>query len=215
MRKIKVVIEGNGTIRIKLKKKEEISSRIMPETERSATSTIRNESISLSSSLINQMEIRVESVFRPKVQDVEVVYALSGQNGIVDRLHNLSSNEVVAHATPDMITYTAEKMMEYIREERTKTPELIIHVHSHPSGLPELSDIDRDSMKKVAKRVREIIPDATIIFGVHAVSDEHRQRRIPPQKVSENWIRWSSITRIHEVAFFDENTRPVVVRINE
>ena len=214
MRKIKVGIGGDGTVRIKVKKKKQATSSATPVMDKPSTSAGGFEGISIPSSLINQMEIRVESVFRPKVQDVEVVYALSGQDGMVDQLHKFSSNEVVAHATPEMISYVAEKMVEHIREERTDIPGLIIHAHSHPSGLPALSDVDKNSMPEVARRIRDIIPDAAVVFGVHAVSSEYRRPRTPPERVSENRIRWSSITRLHEVAFFDEHARPVVVSIS-
>jgi proteasome lid subunit RPN8/RPN11 len=214
MRKIKVGIGGNGTVRIKVKKKKKNISSATTVMERPSTSAREFEGISIPSSLINQMEIRVESIFRPKVQDVEVVYALSGQDSMVDQLHKFSSNEVVAHATPEMISYIAEKMVEHIREERTDIPGLIIHAHSHPSGFPALSDIDKNSMPEVARRIRDIIPDAAVLFCVHAVSSEYRRPRKLPERISENRIRWSSITRLHEVAFFDEHAKPVVVGIS-
>lgn len=212
MGKINVVFEGNGTVRIKLKRKDAISPTIAG-TRRLSTTSRGVEGILLSSSFINQMEIRVESVFRPKQQDVEVVYALSGIDETIEMLHNMSSNEVVAHASPDMISYYAEKMIEYILEERDEIPGLIIHVHSHPSGLPIPSDVDRTSMKEVAKKMRGMILDSTVFFGIHAVSDEQRCQRTQPVRISENKIRWSSITRIHEVAFFDETGAPVDVKI--
>jgi hypothetical protein len=212
MGKINVVFEGNGTVRIKLKKKDAISPTIAG-TRRFSTPSRGVEGILLSSSFINQMEIRVESVFRPKEHDVEVVYALSGQDEKIDMLHNMSSNEVVAHASPEMISYYAEKMIEYIREERTEDPGLIIHVHSHPSGLPIPSDVDRKSMIEVAREMKEIIPNSTILFGIHAIGNENRHPRTLPVRIAENRIRWTSITRIHEVAFFDEKSNPVDVRI--
>jgi len=213
MKRIRVGIEGNGTVRIKLKKKKEATNSATPVMKSPSTSARGFDGISIPFSLINQMEIRVESVFRPKEQDVEVVYALSGQDDLVDQLHKFSSNEVVAHATPGMISYVAEKMVEHIREERTDIPGLIIHAHSHPSGLPALSDVDRNSMPEVARRIRDVIPDTAVLFAVHAVSSEYRRPRTPPEQVSENRIRWSSITRLHEVAFFDEHARPAVVSI--
>lgn len=214
MRKIKVSIGGNGTVRIKLKKKKEVSSSNTPIRKIPSSYERGFEGIFLSSSLFNQMEIRVESNFRPKERDVEVVYALTNHGLIVDQLHNFSSNEIVAHATPDMISYVAEKMVEYILEERNEMPGLIIHVHSHPSGEPRLSDVDKKSMPEVAKTVMEIIPNTTVLFGVHAVSSEQRRARTNPELYSENLVRWNSITRLHEIAFFDKNARPFDVMIN-
>ena len=221
MKRIRVGIEGNGTVRIKLKKKRKAEradatdmggAAHVPPAPVSSTAGWRG--ISFSHPIISQMEIRVESVFRPKEPDVEVVYALTGFGGSVDRLHKFSSNEVVAHATPKMVSYVAEKMVEHIRDERAEMPSLIVHVHSHPLGVPALSDVDKETMPKVAVTIRGAVPDATVLFGVHAVGSEERRPRVPPERVSENAVRWSSITRVHEVAFFDEYAKPVVVKFD-
>jgi len=215
MKRIRVGIGGNGTVRIKLKKKRKA--------EREGTTAMRGarpapaaggQGISLSHPILSQMEIRVESVFRPKEPDVEVVYALTGFGTSVDHLHKFSSNEVVAHATPEMVSYVAEKMVEHIRAERAEMPNLIVHVHSHPLGAPALSDVDKRAMPEVAATIRAVVPGATVLFGVHAVGSEERRPREPPERVSLNKVRWSSITRVHEVAFFTEDAEPVEVRID-
>ena len=223
MKRIRVGIGGNGTVRIKLKKKRKPEQADMagmgdslamhPASPAPATAA-GSRGLALSHPIISQMEIRVESVFRPKEPDVEVVYALTGYGTSVDQLHKFSSNEVVAHATPEMVSYIAEKMVEHIRAERAEMPNLIVHIHSHPLGAPALSDVDKETMPSVAARIRAIVPDATVLFGVHAVGSEERRPRDPPERVSENKVRWSSITRVHEVAFFDDRAEPVEVRID-
>jgi hypothetical protein len=57
----------------------------------------------------------------------------------------------------------------------------------------------------------------TIIFGIHSVSGEGERirEREEPKKTSKNRITWSSITRMHEIAFYDENLRPAEVVIGE
>ena len=224
MKRIRVGIGGNGTVQIKLKKKRKAeqadmavirdSHAVHPASPVPSATVAGSRGLALSLPLLNQMEIRVESVFRPKEPDVEVVYALTGYGGSVDHLHKFSSNEVVAHATPEMVSYVAERMVEHIRAERAEMPNLIVHVHSHPLGAPALSDVDKETMPKVAARIREIAPGATVLFGVHAIGSEERRPRTPPERVSENAVRWSSITRTHEVAFFDEDAKPVMVRID-
>ena len=214
MKRIRVGIGGNGTVRIKLKKRKDERRDASRMAREHIAPAAGGQGISLSRPLISQMEIRVESVFRPKEPDVEMVYALTGFGGSVDNLHKFSSNEVVAHATPEMVSYVAEKMVEHIRDERAEMPSLIVHVHSHPLGAPALSDVDKETMPKVAATIREVVPGATVLFGVHAVGSEERRPRAPPERVSENAVRWSSITRTHEVAFFDEGAEPVEVRID-
>ena len=224
MKRIKVGIGGNGTVRIKLKKTRkakradmagmEGSPAVYPASSAASATAAGRRGLALSHPILSQMEIRVESVFRPKEPDVEVVYALTGYGTSVDHLHKFSSNEVVAHATPEMVSYVAEKMVEHIRAERVEMPNLIVHVHSHPLGAPALSDVDKGTMPEVAARIRAIVPAATVLFGVHAVGSEERRPRETPERVSENRLRWSSITRVHEVAFFDERAEPVEVRID-
>jgi len=40
---------------------------------------------------------------------------------------------------------------------------------------------------------------------------ERIREREEPKKTSKNRIMWSSITRTHEIAFYDENSRPAEV----
>lgn len=213
MKKVKVNSGGNGSVRIHIKKKRDEHS-LEPEVMMAAASDRRMDAISIPISIINQMELRVESVFRPNQQDVEAVYALSGVGKMADQLHNLSSQKIVTDATSEMISYLAENMVDFIREERMSIPRLVIHVHTHPYGIPSLSDTDKRTMTQVAKSIRKDIPDASVFFGVHAVSNEYEQTKTQPEIISDNLIGWSSITRLHKVAFFDENSRPISVSIS-
>ena len=208
MKNIRVSIEGNGKVSIKLKK--ERPAFPMKETGKELAS--RGGLFLLSSSLINQMEIRVESVFRPGQNDIEIAYAITGSNHL-DMLHKFSSNEVVAHATQDRITTSAEKMADHIIKERSDAPKMIVAVHTHPDGAAELSDQDKSSMPRIAAKLREFFTGASVVFAVHAVSRESSRARSNPVKISANRIKWNSITRTHEVAFFNQNAQPVEVFI--
>ena len=61
--------------------------------------------------------------------------------------------------------------------------------------------------------MRNYVPGATIIFSIHSVSSEGEtvREREEPKKTSKNRIAWSSITRTHELAFYDAELRPVEV----
>jgi proteasome lid subunit RPN8/RPN11 len=207
MKKIRVSLGGNGTVTLKLKKErpqEEIRKELASSTG----------GFLLSSSLINQIEIRVESVFRPGQPDVEIVYALTGSRlDYPEMLHKFSSNEVVAHATPERISTVTEKMAEHILKERPDAPKIVVAAHTHPDAAAELSQQDKSSIVSIARRLRELIPATNVIFAVHAVSSESPRSRTMPVKIAENRIKWSSITRTHELAFFNENSQPVEVTI--
>jgi hypothetical protein len=207
MKKIRVSLGGNGKVTIKLKK-ERPQDEIRKELASSTGSFL------LSSSLINQIEIRVESVFRPGEPDVEIVYALTGsRSDYPETLHKFSSNEVVAHATPEKISTVTEKMAEHILKERPDAPKIIVAAHTHPDAAAELSQQDKSSIVSIAQRLRELIPTANVIFAVHAVSSESPRPRTLPIKTGSNRITWSSITRTHELAFFNDNSEPVEVTI--
>ncbi len=207
MKKIRVSLGGNGKVTIKLKKERPVEE---PKKELAAPTG----GLLLSSSLINQMEIRVESVFRPGQPDVEIVYALTGsKENYPEMLHKFSSSEVVAHAAPDRISTATEKMAEHILKERPDAPKIIVAAHTHPDGIAELSGQDKSSITHIARRLRELIPAAIVIFAVHAVSKESPRPRTLPVKTAVNKIKWSSITRTHEVAFFNENSDPFEVAI--
>lgn len=207
MKKIRVSIEGDGRVTIRLKKRPAVETR-----DPGRVFTAAGGDLLLSSSLINQMEIRVESVFRPGQSDVEIAYALSGLT-YPDMLHKFSSNEVVAHATQDRIMTAAEKMAEHILRERPDAPNVIVCVHTHMDGAAELSGQDISSMPGIAAKLKERIAGVNVVFAVHAVSRESLRARMQPVKIAVNRITWSSITRMHEVAFFNEKAEPVGVSI--
>ncbi len=209
MKKIRVSFGGNGKVTIKLKKE-----RPALETKEKGKDLAAPGGglFLLSSSLINQMEIRVESVFRPGQADVETAYALSGSN-YPDMLHKFSSSDVVAHAAADMITSSVEKMAEHIIKERPDAPKMIVAMHTHPDGAAELSEQDISSMPRIAAKLKERIAGVKVIFAVHAVSRESPRARTHIAKIAGNRIKWNSITRTHEVAFFDESAKPVEVLI--
>ena len=209
---IKITIDSEGKILIKRKKKKKgnqtksIVKPVQPTTPKPTMPTLiilRN--------IIDQMEIRAESVFRPNESDVETAYALSGGN-IIDMLHKFTSKEVIREATPMVIYTVTENKIKHIIEEREEKPKIIVDVHTHPNGIAEPSDQDCDTFKKVAKIFKEKLPEVKIYFGIHAVSDEKFGKRCEPEVIG-NRIKWRSITRKHEVAFFDENCKPIKVNI--
>ncbi len=207
MKKIRVSIEGDGRVTIKLKKRPVVETR-----DTGRVFTAAGGDLLLSFSLINQMEIRVESVFRPGQSDAEIAYALSGST-YPDMLHKFSSNEVVAHATQERIVTAAEKMAEHILRERPDAPNIIVGVHTHPEDAAVLSAQDISNMPRIAAKLKERIAGVNVVFAVHAVSRESPRERTQPVKIAVNRITWSSITRKHEVAFFNEKAEPVGISI--
>ncbi|MDY6966319.1 MAG: hypothetical protein SVM80_10200, partial [Halobacteriota archaeon] len=171
--------------------------------------------IQFTTSIIEKMEIRVESVFRPNQEDVEIVYALSGSNpNILDKIHYLASCEVVLDSSSTFITTYTEMIIENILKEREDYPKVIVHIHTHPMGIPNLSETDKRDNLKIVEIIERFDPQVKIIFGVHAISSEAIRAKTEP-KGSKNKIKWSSIHREHEIGFYDKEGKQYRVRIIE
>jgi proteasome lid subunit RPN8/RPN11 len=168
----------------------------------------------LSTRVINLMEIRAESSFRPNEEDVELVYALSGSEpNTPDTLHKLSSRKVVEDATQAYVISSVQGAIEHITKERDGKPGLIILLHTHPRSTPQPSEDDKRYFRSTSQTIHAMIPRANILFGVHAISSESIRERHEPIKVSKNTIKWGSITREHEVAFYAPDAKPYEVNI--
>jgi hypothetical protein len=160
------------------------------------------------------MEMRVEGSFRPNQPDVEVAYALSGGTSRrVDSLHQLASSQVVIDATPDSVTPVVAGMMGEVEAERGGTPALVIQVHTHPSSVPLPSDADRQFFVGAARQITGQVPEARVLFAVHAVSREQLRRREKPTKVDGNEVLWTSVYREHRVAFYHPDANPCEVQL--
>jgi hypothetical protein len=211
---MKIYIDGEGDIIIKRKKKEGKKEKAEDKVERidkftPLIPTITTNTLIFLRNIIDQMEIRVESVFRPNQEDVETAYALSGDD-VIDMLHKFTSSDVIRDAKPHVIYTITEGKIRHILSERGRIPKIVVDVHTHPYGIAELSDVDKKTIKKVAEIFKEKMPGVRVYFGVHAVSEEKIGSR-QDLKVIGNKIVWRSLTREHEVAFFDENGKPVDV----
>ncbi len=196
--KIRIVRRGKG-------KREEKTEKIAAQGE---------DVLSLSPNFLNLAEIRAESSFRPSQGDIEVIYALSGrEHNIPDTFHKLSSRFVMTEASQSLILANTEEIVNHILKEREEEPELIVIVHTHPAGIAHPSEIDKQYYPRATKIIRKFLTDTNIIFGIHSVSSEGERvrERKEPKKMSKNWITWCSITRSHEIAFYDVNLMPVEV----
>ena len=170
--------------------------------------------LSISRHLVSLMEIRVESGFRPDQNDVELVYALSGSKpNVPDMLHTLSSNTVVEEASENHIVSSVREMVEHIRHQRDNDIGMVVEVHTHPRSSSRPSEQDGRYFASAAQTIQRLVPDAQVLFGVHAMSGETATQRGQPVRVSRNTLRWSSINREHEIAFYSADTQPYEVHV--
>ena len=210
MKRISIKAGPGSKIRIVRKGKSE------EKTAKVVTQEGGKNALFLTSNFLNLAEIRAESSFRPQHEDVEVIYALSGrEHNVPDTFHKLSSRFVIKEASQSMILANIEEIVKHILKEREEEPQLIIIVHTHPAGIAHPSETDKEYQIRSTKIIRKYVPDAAIIFGIHSVSGEGEQvrEREAPKKTSKNRIAWSSITRSHEIAFYNAELKPVEVVI--
>ena len=210
MTRIKVFTDATK-VKIKIsdqKETSEVSSRAPIKPERAA-----GDILSLSRQLINLMEIRTESVFRPGEEDVEVLYALSGSDvNSPDILHKFSSNMVIQSSSSSYIASHMEAIAEHLRKERDTSPKLIVLIHTHPQGVATPSETDKEYFAGMTEAI-EAAFRCRVLFGVHAISREAIRERHEPAKVAKNRIKWSSITRDHEISFYNSQVKPQEVEI--
>ena len=88
-------------------------------------------------------------------------------------------------ATQSLIIANTEELVKHILKEAEEEPELIIIVHTHPAGIAHPSEIDREFCVHATKTIREYVPDAHIIFGIHSLSREEIRERAEPKKRSK------------------------------
>lgn len=207
MERIRVKTGEGGKVRIVIKEPKESSSGAKPIYKKNA--------LLLSTNIIELMEIRAESAFRPNQEDVEIIYALSGTDpNIPDKIHYLASGQVVLDSSANFILSYTENVIETILKEREDSPEIVIHIHTHPMGVPNLSEADKKENMNIVEAIDKLIPQASIIFGVHAISsDDYREKTEP--KANNNKIRWSSIHRVHDVGFYDKDGKQYRVDVIE
>jgi len=187
-----------------------------PETTRADPGT--SGEIEFDQPITERMEMRVESVFRPKTPDVEVVYVLTGETGNrPDRLHGLPTEAVVLDATTRSALPDVSKMIEMVQRERPGPIDLFIEVHTHPAGIASPSDADRIQWESAAAAFKAAFPQAQILFGIHAVSQEASEflEKTRPKRTAIGRMSWRSYTRDHEFALFSSNAQPYGIRPNE
>ena len=173
------------------------------------------DSVALSEGLLEREEIRVESVFRPGVPDVEVLSLLTGTSrNAPDRFFGLSSKEVIKDATTDSVVPSLPGIIELLRRQHAR-PALIIELHTHPSGVARPSAVDKKHWPEATTSLVSAFPGARVLFGVHAVNviGGDFVERDPPHRVSSNRIAWRSNTHEHELGLYTEKGVPVEVTV--
>lgn len=218
MPKERIIIRGRaGRIRITLKDTASGQSEVTGPAVRETPSNLPPpppDTLLISTRVLQFMELRVESGFRPRQEDWEITYALSGNDPWTpDRVHQLASEAVVAEATSISVTPVIEAMLDHIAQERPDPARLVIQVHTHPEGLSQPSDEDISFFNHATTAIQDRLPGVAVYYAIHSVSSEQVRARENPNLRGLNTVVWSTITREHEVAFYDPMARPKAVQL--
>jgi len=211
-KKIKVPARG-GKIRIKRDRDDEPSPPDRPpeedqpqpdQTPNDDNPSSDGEGIEiLENAVVNQMEDKAISQVRPDDEDVEMLYALTGQTRHrIDAFHSLASANVVSEANYDSIHYNQGQIIHYIEHELSYTPQLFILVHTHPRrSEPRPSAKDKTTWSNSASEFKDDWDGARVCFGIHAFTAEFnrpKSRSSPAHPAGDSTVvEWRSPTRDH------------------
>ncbi|ODS41228.1 MAG: hypothetical protein A7315_06800 [Candidatus Altiarchaeales archaeon WOR_SM1_79] len=172
---------------------------------------LKKDEIYISQVILDKMEIKAESIFRPHQKNVETIYALAGKTSIHDRLYTLSTNAILYDSGSMEVRVDASQMLEHIMRDDEKIG-LLIFIHTHPEGIPEPSKDDLKFFKHVSSEAKKHFP-GMVLYGVHAINNGEIRNRTNPYKTRKNVIKWSSSTHDHEVGFYNNDGKWVNVII--
>ena len=174
--------------------------------------------------ILKEMETRAEAVFRPGHEDVEVIYALSGEDTL-NKLHSFSSEEILCDSTSMKSNINIENLIKHIEAELGKLPGLLVILHTHPSDskgdmdMPssQLSMQDKVTLKSWTQTIKQHSPGTELYYGVHAIwrGAKPIRERTGYEKINENLIRWGSVTHDHEVGFYTARFKAIDVNIKD
>lgn len=218
-RKVIIVDHGDDDVIIDMREHRQARTPRGEEEPKASPPPLRRpdrNTLSFTPRICNLIELRAESSFRVNQPDFEIIYALSGSDSHVpDTFHHFASEQVVEDARPDTVTPLVSGIVDLIKKERegSAPPQLIVvnHTHPAPGNIPRPSSNDERFFKSAGEVLRDQFPGVTVVFGVHAISGESIRRRESPSRIEPNCLRWTSVIREHEVAFFtpDGGVHPI------
>jgi len=168
--------------------------------------------------LIDQATLLTESQVRPHEKtdkNIEILYLMSGDKlTAVDEIHGLASSQVVLQADANSIEWSG-KAIDYLQQERSTQPNLVLMNHTHPSGSVTPSPTDMtNGWPTFANSIHELWSDTRVLFGIHGLGTEFSQpksERSPT--VNENTIEWQSTKRPHRFRVYSERGNKVPVTV--
>ena len=185
------------------------------ETEKLENQLKSGKGIFIPATILKSMEIRAQSIFRPGHKDVEILYALSGDDYRVNMLNQLSSEDILYASDSGESDVNVENMIAHIKAEIGELPEILVIMHTHPGGATLPSTQDKLFFRTTAQKIKQYSPETEVFYGVHAISGGSVRAKTDYKKINENTIKWSSITHDHEVAFYTKESKPGEVNIND
>jgi len=168
--------------------------------------------------LIDQATLLTESQVRPHEEtdrNIEIMYLMSGDEvTAVDEIHGMASSQVVIEADSSSISWCG-KVIDYLKQERSTQPSLVLMNHTHPSGsvVPSATDM-ADGWTAFARNLRETWSGTRVLFGIHGLETEFTQPK--PERaptVTQNTIEWQSTKRPHRFRVYSERGNQIPLTV--
>lgn len=219
------IIVEDGDLEVvfeKTRRKKEIKDRRLfkfpwgrksKETEKQEVRQKSVEGILLRPAILKSMEIRAQSIFRPGHEDVEILYALSGDSRMVDMMHQFSSEDILYGSDSMEANVSVANIIEHVKAEIGGLPKVLVILHTHPGGESIPSQQDKLFFSSTEQTIKQHSPGTRVFFGIHAVSGGSVRAKTDYEKINKNTIKWSSITHDHEVAFYTKEAKPLEANI--
>ncbi len=163
--------------------------------------------------LIQKMEIRGNNGVTEVDHDVETKYLLTGPTYTTPtNIIQLDNPDLYSEVTESSIRYNVTKIADYVAQlhEQASGPNLIVSVHTHPSGQTYPSLTDRTNPAALKRELQRHFDDFEFMNGIHGLQNRSVPDSTTLREVQEGegnfW--WYGENRRHEVAIYDETFRP-------
>jgi hypothetical protein len=163
--------------------------------------------------LIQKMEIRGNNGVDEVDSDVETKYLLTGPSYTTPTdIIQLDNPSLYSKVTETTIRYNVTEIAKYVAQlhEGGHEPNLVVSVHTHPSGSTYPSDMDRNDARALERALGRYFDDFEFLQGIHGLQERSTPSSSQLREVhrEEGSIWWYGENRKHEIAIYDGGFNP-------
>ena len=158
--------------------------------------------------LIQKIEMRGNNGVSDVPNDVETKYLLTGATYTAPTdLIQLDHHAFYDEVTERKIRYDVDAIADHVARihEKGPAPNVVVSVHTHPSGNTLPSRVDRENPTALKKSLQRHFDDFEFFQGIHGLGKEHVPSADKLRELHEGdgHIWWYGENRRHELALYD------------